>query len=78
MVPLWVHGAQPQAQGKVVLPKVSAHVQEKGPVVTDNQPLQIVIMLPKEEVENEKQRMRKALLICLCVISRAEVGKTCV
>ena len=35
VVPLWVHGPQPQAQGQVVLPQVSAHVQEKGPVVTD-------------------------------------------
>ena len=53
VVPLWLHGPEPQAEGEVVLPQVPAHVQEKGPVVvTSWPPLQIVIMLPKEEVGN--------------------------
>ena len=67
VVPLWVHGPQPQAQGEVVLPQVPPHVQEKGPVVVTYQPLPIVIMLPKEEVKNEKRRLLKALLTCVCV-----------
>ena len=76
MVPLWLHGPHPQAKGEVVLPKVPPHVQEKGPVVVTHQPPPIVIMLPKEEVKNEKRRLLKALLTCVCVwlMSKAEVS----
>ena len=49
VVPLRLHGPDPQAEGQVVLPQVSAHVQEEGQVVHPT-PLRIVIMLPKEEI----------------------------